>query len=122
MYCIYYEKIFTILYYFIINRIKYFYVYRFFYNRRLYFIGKQSVPIKHKRQVADVEMEIKRTKEEITVTEQDMINYITYYKHTVLVKLHDQQTSLEICLNGTCSIYCEVYYRLYRVYKKNATV
>ncbi len=77
------------------------------------------MPIKHKRQVADVEMEIKRAKEEITLIEQEMINYITYYKRTALVKLHDQQTSLEICLKGTCSICCEVYYRLYKVYKKN---
>ncbi len=66
-------------------------------------------------------MEIKRTKEEITLIEQEMINYITYYKRTALVKLHDQQTSLEICLKGTCSIYCEVYYRLYKVYKKIGT-
>ena len=58
------------------------------------------MPIKHKRQVADVEMEVRRAKEEITLIEQEMINFITFYKRTVLVKLQDQQTSLENNLKG----------------------
>ena len=48
---------------------------------KLYFeIDKHSVPIKHKRQVTDVEMEVRRAKEEITLIEQEMINFITFYK------------------------------------------
>ena len=58
------------------------------------------MPIKHKRQVADVEMEVRRAKEEITLIDQEMINFITFYKRTVLVKLQDQQTSLENNLKG----------------------
>ena len=59
------------------------------------------MPIKHKRQVIDVEMEVRRAKEEITLIEQEMINFITFYKRTVLVKLQDQQTLLENNLKGT---------------------
>ena len=59
------------------------------------------MPIKHKRQVTDVEMEVRRAKEEITLIEQEMINFITFYKRTVLVKLQDQQTLLENNLKGT---------------------
>ena len=58
------------------------------------------MPIRHKWHVADVEMEVRRAKEEITLIEQEMINFITFYKRTVLVKLQDQQTSLENNLKG----------------------
>ena len=43
----------------------------------------------HKQQVADIEMETSRTIEEITLIEQEMINYIVYYKNTALTKLND---------------------------------
>ncbi|CAB3991835.1 Hypothetical predicted protein [Paramuricea clavata] len=43
-------------------------------------------------------MEISRTIEEITLIEQEMINYIVYYKNTALTKLNDQHSSLEKCL------------------------
>ena len=57
------------------------------------------MPIKHKRQVTDVEMEVRRAKEEITLIEQEIINFITY-KRTVLVKLQGQQTLLKNNLKG----------------------